>query len=259
MHLPQRGVGHGQQVEVAALADIVAPRPRGEGVAVVDEAGEVLAAGAVGPVVLDRHPVVAFRRNVEVSGRVGAEQPLVGGDDQEVGPNGRDVEGQGADGLGSVHHQHRAHLPAARADAFEVDERSVRPVRVRERRHRDPLVQGFQDAAGPVVVLGTREGPDLRPALPGPFPPRVDVGRELLLEEQHLPPGRERHVARRGGDAVARRGHQGDVVRGGADEVGEEAAPLFGIREEVFGDDLPGPALAPGRCLAHLPHHVHQG
>src|ERR687898_198925 len=75
--LAERRDSHREQHKVAPLADVEAPGARLEGVLILDESREVLAAGAVDPVVLYRFPFPPPLAGIQKTEPVRPEQPLV--------------------------------------------------------------------------------------------------------------------------------------------------------------------------------------
>src|SRR5215212_5037865 len=162
--LAQGFVRHREQGEVAPLADVVAAGTGLEGVLVAHEPGEVLAAAAVDPVVLDRRPLPPPFAGVHKPDPVRPEQPLVHGGNQEVGAHLPHVERVRSERLYAVDHERRTCLPGMLADAFEVEQCPVRPVAVRHGPDSGVLVQMVEYGGGPVVVGEAGDGHQVRAA-----------------------------------------------------------------------------------------------
>ena len=256
--LAERRHRHGQVDGVEHLAHVVAPRPGGAGLGIDDGA---LHGGGVQVVVhvpLQAPAVVALGRGVEEGQRIGAEQPFVGGGDQEVGPDAAHVEGHGAGGLGRVEHQRGAGLAAACADGFGIQRRAVGPTAGRQRGDRGFGPNALEHGGGPVAVSRFRHRLDAGAGIPGALAPGVKVGREGLLGHQNALARPDRQVDRRGPDAIAGGGHDGDVAGLGPDQTGEQGPQLLRLARRDHGVVIPGIHLAPDAGLARGPRRPEQ-
>src|SRR5215212_10230757 len=131
----------------------------------------------------------------------------------------------------------------ALADTYKVDEGSIGPVAVRD---------GHDGGIG-IDLLGAGYCDEPGAALLGQHAPRVDVGRELVLEDQYLLPLPHRDVRRCDGDPVAYGRDDRDATGIPAHEFREEGANLLCLLEEIVGRKLPGPRLARDGPLPDFP------
>ena len=114
------------------------------------------------------------------------------------------------------------------------------------------VIDLFDQGPGPVGVFGAGYGGELRPFARRQLAPGVDVGGELVLEDDDLLSLVHRHVGCRDGDPVANGRNNGDAVGVSADEPREQRTDHFHVLEEVVGCDLPGPRLARDGPLSDL-------
>jgi uncharacterized protein YbaR (Trm112 family) len=166
----QRRGGRRQQGEVRRFPHVEAAGARAVVVAVVDEAGEVLGAGAPHPVLFERAAIAVARRDVEKAGGVGPEQPLVGGGDEEVGIDGGKIERERAGGLSDVEHESRADGAGRGGDGDEVEQGAVGPAAVRDRNDGGAGVDRGDHGGGQVAIRGV-DGNDLGAGVGGAAAP----------------------------------------------------------------------------------------
>ena len=249
--------GHGRQVEVRRLSHVEAPRPGRELVSILDQTGEVLGCGAGRPAVLERLAVLMVRMHVEKAERVRTHQPLVARRRRIGGPHALEVDGQGADGLGEVERERAPCLAHALTDDVEIEERSVRPAAVRQRRDGGALVDCVEHRPGQVAVRGI-DGAHLGPGAGRRRPPRIDVGGKLLCEQDDGPTGAERQVPRRCGHAVARGRDDRDVTGAGVDDARIEVTRVVDLGEEVGSGNLPRSRLAAHAPIPRLDDRMHE-
>ena len=106
--LPEGGNRHRRQNELRRLAHIEAARTGPIGIGVVDQPGEIVAAGARDPRLLQGHArLPPFWRDVEIAQSVRAEQPLVSHGRQEVRLYALEIERAGAERLAGIDDQCR--------------------------------------------------------------------------------------------------------------------------------------------------------
>ena len=235
----------GTRREIGTLADVEPARARLIAVLIVDQPGEILAAGARDPVVLERLPVLPARRDIEIAEAVGPEQPLVARAGQKVGPDRGQLERQGAERLAS--RRSPSALPTSRQRAATLT-RSTRPPSVQWQCGRAVIATRSSSRARIAALQspsgGRASGHDLAALLPRQLAPAVDVGRELLGQHQDALALAKRQVRRGDRHAVARRRHQGDVVGRRAQKLGEQRARPLAVGEEIVRADRPRPRLA---------------
>ena len=251
--LLQRSDRHRHQVEIRHLAHVESPCAGSEFVAVVDESGEVLRSRARRPAVLERLAALPVGVDVQKTERIRTHQPLVARRRRESGLHPRNVDGQGAGGLREIERDRSAHRAHAFADRLQVEQRSVGPAAMGQGGNGGAFVDRGENRAGQIAVGGIH-GDDLGAGARRGRPPRIEVGRKLVRKQHDGLPGPKRQVA--GGDrhAVARGGDDGDVVRAGIDDAGEEAACTGGLGEEIGDGDLPRARLAPHPPQPRLDH-----
>src|SRR6185295_20087714 len=98
-------------------------------ICVVDQRGEVVAAGAIEPRLFERLALlVPAIRDVEIAETVRTEQPLVADGNEEIRAHFGEVERIDAERLARIHNQRSVVTPRSRADANEIDHRTVRPM-----------------------------------------------------------------------------------------------------------------------------------
>ena len=244
------GLQSGQQGEVRPLAHVVTLRARSIGVGIVDQAREVGGAFAGDPVLLQRRAAAPVGRGIEEAGGIGPEQPLVSCRHREIRPNLAHVECHRAAALRQVQHKRGADLAATRADGDEVDAGPIRPAHLRAGDQSGVRGDGAEQGFGERLVAARRDRFDHRAALACVLAPRIDVGRELVLEQQDLLALRQRQVASRCSEAVAGRGHEGDACLVRTDQGGEQRTQPPGVLEKVRVRNGPGPQLARQTALA---------
>ena len=121
---------------------------------------------------------------------------------------------------------------------------------MRQRCDRDPLVQFRQDRRGPVSVDRPGHRDHLAAGASRQIIPGVDMGRELIGQDQDPLTFAARQVRRRDSHAIARRRDQRDVVRARADQGREQAARPLTVVEEVLRADVPWLAFSADRLGA---------
>ena len=244
----ERGVHHRHEDEVAALADVVAGGAGLVAVGVVArETGEVAAAFAADPGLLQRNAVQEARSETGQTDGVGAHQPLVAGADERVGPDAGHVEVHCPHRLRAVDDEVRSDLPGARGDGVDVEDGAVGPV---DDAHGDDCgvrVDGLQDSGAPALAAaGARariHHPHLSPPLAGKPAPGVHVAGKLACGEHDVGASLQVDVAGAGRHSVGGCRDDGDVLGGSVDEAAEAAAELVAGVEEVRGPDPAGCAL----------------
>ncbi len=173
---------------------------------------------------------------------VGAEQPLVGGGDEEIGFEPGDGERHRPERLGGIHHDRRPRLAGGLTHLHQVDHRPVRPVDVGDGDHGGARSDRLHHPLRPGPVVTARNGDDPAAGSLRRFPPRIDVGGKLVGEHDDLVSRRQLQVGDGDGDAVADGGDDGDTVGvvGTPQERGEETPETFRGDEEVLDIQLPG-------------------
>ena len=249
------GVHHRHGDEVARFARVEPLRQGLVARLVIHQIGKIVAVQPIDPVFLHRNaPVEAFAE-VRQPAAVGSHQPFVRPADQRIHAQFLHVEGQRAHRLRPVDNEQRADLPRPRANGFEIIERSVRPVNVRNGDQRGVHVDGIKQAVVPVgTARGERVavayGADFGVALASDAFPGVVVARKLLVDDDDVLPALQVEVARHHRHTVRHRRHQRDAVRIRAvDEPREGSAQVADGLEETFDGEPVGAFL-----LQHARH-----
>ena len=171
---------------------------------------------------------------------LGAKQPLVADGDEEVWLDTLDVQRDGAKGLAGVDDECSADLPCALADADEINDAAVRPVRARHaddsRARVDRAEHGFRPAGFRIAL----DGDDVRVMLSRGFAPGEDIGRVGLRKQDDRITCVDPDIGGGDGHAVADGGNQRDGVGAGAEEFARECAELFRAGDPVRSGEGPG-------------------
>jgi hypothetical protein len=241
------------------LSDVEPPGARQILVRVVGQAGEVLGAGAVDPVLLERPALAVLLGDEQVGDAERPEQPLVARRHEEVGAQPGDVERHRAEGLAPVDDEQRSGLSRMRSHAREVDQRAVGPVHVGNRYQPHAFVERSGYRLRPCLRRAAVDGDHLRAVPLGPGTPRVHGRWEVVGDHQHAVSPLGIDVVRGRREPVARCGDQGNALGVGADQTRKERAQLLGLVEPFGGADGPGLRPARKRLLAGCADGAKQG
>ena len=238
------GGGHGSEDELRELAHVEAARAGLEFVAVVGDAGEIVAALARQPRLLDGYAnLPPLRRCIQVAQSVGTELPFVADGDEEVRLDAVDVQRDGAEGLAGVNDECGADLTCALTHADKIDDAAICPVTAWDADNGGAGVDRTEDCIRPASLRIAHDGDDCCVVFSSGFAPGVGDRREGLGEKHDGAARADCHVGGGDGQAIADGGDDGDGVCTGAQDVAGERAKLLGGGKPLCRSERPGHAL----------------
>ena len=125
-------------------------------------------------------------------------------------------------------------------------------------RRRTPPIDRGEQRRGPVAIVRTRHHLDDEALRLGAAEPFQHRRRMVVLQQQHAAAARHGQHLAGGGDAVAHRGDQRDVVRIGVDQARGGGAGALELALRVARLDRPGLRLARDADLAGCLHRARQ-